>query len=270
MASAIVTESTLAFLGVSANKTSWGTMLRGSYDWGAATSGAWWYILVPGLCIVVGGDGVHAVRPGAGDGAQPATAEGGVMSLLELDDVSVTYRVAVRRRARRARGVAVLDAGEALGVAGESGSGKSTLAMALLRLLPRDARVTGRILLDGEDVLAMKWGRLRAVRWAAASIVFQGAQHGLNPVQRIGEQIAEPLLVHGMATPAEARRQGRRAAGAGRAAGLAGPQLPARAVRRPAAASDDRDGAGLLAAADHRRRADDRAGRDGAGTGARR
>lgn len=52
VASAIVTESTLAFLGVSANKTSWGTMLRGSYDWGAATSGAWWYILVPGLCIV--------------------------------------------------------------------------------------------------------------------------------------------------------------------------------------------------------------------------
>ena len=53
VASAIVTESTLAFLGVSANKTSWGTMLRGSYDWGAATAGAWWYILLPGLCIVL-------------------------------------------------------------------------------------------------------------------------------------------------------------------------------------------------------------------------
>ncbi|TDD53465.1 ABC transporter permease [Kribbella antibiotica] len=53
VASAIVTESTLAFLGVSANKTSWGTMLRGSYDWGAATAGAWWYILIPGLCIVL-------------------------------------------------------------------------------------------------------------------------------------------------------------------------------------------------------------------------
>ncbi|MEU8244708.1 ABC transporter permease [Nonomuraea sp. NPDC048916] len=52
VASAIVTESTLAFLGVSANKTSWGTMLRGSYDWGAANAGAWWYILIPGLCIV--------------------------------------------------------------------------------------------------------------------------------------------------------------------------------------------------------------------------
>ncbi|GAA3530982.1 ABC transporter permease [Nonomuraea rosea] len=53
VASAIVTESTLAFLGASANKTSWGTMLRGSYDYGAATEGAWWYILIPGLAILV-------------------------------------------------------------------------------------------------------------------------------------------------------------------------------------------------------------------------
>ncbi|MGI5268741.1 ABC transporter permease [Nonomuraea sp. CA-218870] len=52
VASAIVTESTLAFLGVTANKTSWGTMLRGSYDWNAAGQGAWWYILIPGLCIL--------------------------------------------------------------------------------------------------------------------------------------------------------------------------------------------------------------------------
>ncbi|MFD2356177.1 ABC transporter permease [Nonomuraea ferruginea] len=52
VASAIVTESTLAFLGVTANKTSWGTMLRGSYDWNAASYGAWWYILIPGLCIL--------------------------------------------------------------------------------------------------------------------------------------------------------------------------------------------------------------------------
>ncbi|NUW37711.1 ABC transporter permease [Nonomuraea sp. SMC257] len=52
VASAIVTESTLAFLGVSANKTSWGTMLRASYDFGAATAGAWWYIIIPGLCIL--------------------------------------------------------------------------------------------------------------------------------------------------------------------------------------------------------------------------
>ncbi|MEU6716073.1 ABC transporter permease [Nonomuraea sp. NPDC046802] len=53
VASAIVTESTLAFLGASSNKTSWGYMLRSSYDFGAATAGAWWYILIPGLAILV-------------------------------------------------------------------------------------------------------------------------------------------------------------------------------------------------------------------------
>ncbi|OUC93694.1 ABC transporter ATP-binding protein [Streptosporangium minutum] len=129
------------------------------------------------------------------------------MSLLQLRDVAVTYRAA-SGGVPAVRGISLdLAAGQALGVAGESGSGKSTLAMALLRLLPKDARVTGEILLDGEDVLTMKWGRLRAVRWASASVVFQGAQHALNPVRRIEDQIAEPLLVHGLATPAAARRK---------------------------------------------------------------
>jgi peptide/nickel transport system ATP-binding protein len=87
--------------------------------------------------------------------------------------------------------------GQTLGLAGESGSGKSTVAMSVLRLLPRSARVDGEILLDGEDVRTMSWGRLRAVRWASASIVFQGAMHSLNPVKRVGDQIAEPMRLHG-------------------------------------------------------------------------
>ncbi|WP_440071095.1 ABC transporter ATP-binding protein [Streptosporangium sp. OZ121] len=129
------------------------------------------------------------------------------MTLLELRDVAVTYRSAAGD-VPAVRGVSLaLAEGEALGVAGESGSGKSTLAMSLLRLLPRDALVSGEILLGGEDVLTMSWGRLRAVRWASASLVFQGAQHALNPVRRIGDQIAEPLRVHGMATGAAARRR---------------------------------------------------------------
>ena len=91
----------------------------------------------------------------------------------------------------------------------------------------------------------MKWGRVRAVRWAGASIVFQGAMHSLNAVHRIGDQIAEPILLHRKATPAGARKK------AGELLEQVGParrprgRVSARAVRRPAPARDDRDGAGL-------------------------
>ncbi|MFI5606617.1 nickel ABC transporter ATP-binding protein NikE [Amycolatopsis sp. NPDC051903] len=117
-------------------------------------------------------------------------------ALLELKNLGVTYRTG-GGDVPAVRGVDLrLEAGGTLGVAGESGSGKSTVAMSVLRLLPRSAEVSGEILLDGEDVTTMRWGRLRAVRWAEASVVFQGAMHALNPVRRIGEQIAEPLRLH--------------------------------------------------------------------------
>ncbi|MGM1061962.1 nickel ABC transporter ATP-binding protein NikE [Saccharothrix sp. Mg75] len=118
------------------------------------------------------------------------------MSLLELRDLSVRYRGADVDAVRSV--TLSLAAGETLGLAGESGCGKSTVAMSVLRLLPRDARVDGQVLLDGEDVRTMSWGRLRAVRWAAASVVFQGAMHALNPVHRVGDQIAEPMRLHGV------------------------------------------------------------------------
>ncbi|TLS40243.1 ABC transporter ATP-binding protein [Streptomyces montanus] len=124
--------------------------------------------------------------------------------LLEVRDLEVTYAGG----AAAVRGVNLtVDAGQKLGLAGESGCGKSTLALALLRLLPSRTRVSGEILLDGEDVLTMKWGRVRAVRWAGASIVFQGAMHSLNAVHRVGDQIAEPILLHRKATPAGARKK---------------------------------------------------------------
>lgn len=124
--------------------------------------------------------------------------------MLEVRDLSVTYAGG----AQAVRGVNLtVDAGRKLGIAGESGCGKSTLALALLRLLPARTKVTGEILLNGEDVLAMKWGQVRAVRWAGASIVFQGAMHSLNAVHRIGDQIAEPILLHKKATPAGAKKK---------------------------------------------------------------
>ncbi|MEV8392468.1 MULTISPECIES: ABC transporter ATP-binding protein [unclassified Streptomyces] len=126
-------------------------------------------------------------------------------TLLEIKDLHVTYGSGPAA-VPAVRGVDLtVESGRKLGIAGESGCGKSTLALALLRLLPASARLSGEILLDGEDVLTMRWGRLRAVRWAGASIVFQGAMHSLNAVHRIGDQIAEPVLLHRRTTPAAAR-----------------------------------------------------------------
>ncbi|MFJ2218119.1 ABC transporter ATP-binding protein [Streptomyces sp. NPDC101062] len=135
----------------------------------------------------------------------PQAGAGGAVSLLEVRNLRVTYGTGPRA-VPAVRGVDLtVEAGSKLGIAGESGCGKSTLALALLRLLPPAAKLSGEILLDGEDVLTMKWGRLRAVRWAGASIVFQGAMHSLNAVHRIGDQIAEPLLLHRRVTPGAAR-----------------------------------------------------------------
>lgn len=118
------------------------------------------------------------------------------MSLLELVDLRVTYR-SEHGGVPAVRGVDLtIERGETVGLAGESGCGKSTIAGAVLRLLPKDTLVEGAVLLGDEDVYAMKPGRLRAVRWTGAAIVFQGAMHSLNPVRRIGAQIEEAVLLH--------------------------------------------------------------------------
>jgi peptide/nickel transport system ATP-binding protein len=117
-------------------------------------------------------------------------------SLLEVRDLHVTYSTRAGDLPA-VRGVDLtLNRGETLGIAGESGCGKSTVATALLRLLPEGTRTSGEILLNGEDVMTMKPGRLRAVRWTGAAIVFQGAMHGLNPVRRVRWQIAEAIRLH--------------------------------------------------------------------------
>ena len=116
--------------------------------------------------------------------------------LLEVRDLSVTYGSG-QESVRAVRGVTfALEPGGTLGMAGESGCGKTTVALSLLRLLPASARLNGQILFKGEDVVELGWQRLRAVRWAQASVVFQGAMSALNPVRSIGQQICEPILLH--------------------------------------------------------------------------
>ena len=126
------------------------------------------------------------------------------MSVLSVRDLEVTYRTKAGPMPA-VRGVSLdIGKGEVLGLAGESGCGKSSIVNAILRLVPPGTTVTGEVLLNGEDVLTMKPGRLRAVRWTQASVVFQGAMHALNPVQRIGDQLAEAIVIHGQSRQREA------------------------------------------------------------------
>ncbi|MDV2989229.1 MAG: ABC transporter ATP-binding protein [Dehalogenimonas sp.] len=92
-----------------------------------------------------------------------------------------------------------IEAGKTLAVVGESGAGKSSLSLGMMRLLPNNAELpTGRIILDGIDCLKLSVNEFRRqVRWQKMSMVFQGALDSLHPVRRVGDQIAEPILLGG-------------------------------------------------------------------------
>lgn len=90
-----------------------------------------------------------------------------------------------------------LDYGKAVGIAGESGCGKTTTALSITKLLPDNAKIFGgEILFEQQDLLKIDEVNLRKKRWKDISIIFQGAMNALNPVMRIGEQIAEVVVLH--------------------------------------------------------------------------
>ena len=130
------------------------------------------------------------------------------MSLLEVQDLHVWFDLERGGELHAVQGVTFeLAAGERFGVVGESGCGKTTTILALMGLLPASASVSGRVLLDGENVLARGERSVAPYRWRDVAMVFQGAMNAFNPVKRVGEQIAEPMELHEIAEGRDARRR---------------------------------------------------------------
>ena len=112
--------------------------------------------------------------------------------LLEVADLSIAFNhhPAVKQISFRIR------AGETLGLVGESGSGKSATSLALLRLLPDTAQVSGKIRFGGEDLLALPEEAMRRHRGRNIAMIFQEPMTALNPVMPVGAQIAEAVQAH--------------------------------------------------------------------------
>lgn len=119
-------------------------------------------------------------------------------SLLRLEDLKLHFRI-TKGIVQAVDGVNFsMGHNEAVVVLGESGCGKSSLAKALLRLLPRNvAEYSGKVIVNGVDTMTMDDEEFRRnVRWSLMSLVPQAAMNSLNPVLKVGDQVAEPLMVH--------------------------------------------------------------------------
>ena len=136
----------------------------------------------------------HAATPSAGDGPADAVDAGGV---LQVEDLRVQYGTP-RGPIKAVDGVTfTLRPGERFGLVGESGSGKTTTAFALMRLIEPPGEITGgRALLDGVDLLKLSDEEMRQARFAQIALIPQGAMNSLNPVMRIGQQLADTIRAH--------------------------------------------------------------------------
>jgi peptide/nickel transport system ATP-binding protein len=128
--------------------------------------------------------------------------------LLDVRDLTVAFATA-RSQVKAVDGVSFhVNPGETLGLVGESGSGKSVTAFSILRLLQPPGKITGgQVLFEGRDLLQLSEPEMRRVRGARISLIFQEPMTALNPVMRVGDQIAEALTVHELAGAAQARQR---------------------------------------------------------------
>lgn len=117
-------------------------------------------------------------------------------ALLSLKNVNVGYKT-LTGTVYAANDINLdLYESDALGIVGESGSGKSTLAMGVLDLLADNAKVTGKAIFNGKNLIGLSEKEMRAIRWREISVVFQKSMNSFSPVYKIGEQIYDIYKVH--------------------------------------------------------------------------
>jgi peptide/nickel transport system ATP-binding protein len=130
------------------------------------------------------------------------------VSVLQVEDLHVWFDLSRGGELHAVQGVSFeVEEGDRFGLVGESGCGKTTTILALMGLLPANASVAGRVLLDGRDLLERGEQTVSPHRWVDLAMVFQGAMNAFNPVKRIGDQIVEPMELHEVAEGREARRR---------------------------------------------------------------
>jgi oligopeptide transport system ATP-binding protein len=116
--------------------------------------------------------------------------------LLSVRDLTVSFRLPAGAMTAVDRVSFDVVPGEVLGIVGESGSGKSQILFSLMGLLASNGTIGGQAILDGQDLLAMSPRALDEVRGVTMSMIFQDPMTSLNPYQRVGDQLAEGLIVH--------------------------------------------------------------------------
>ncbi len=231
LSTAILVESGLAFLGLGdPTRPSWGTMLNFAFDRNAVSNGAWWFFLPPGLaivwvslgCVLLGNVLEEMLNPRlAGHNLEPeqkilakknsqvqqaksgSTAAGFAdkkEALLKVSHLSVEFVGSEGQISRALEDVSFeVYPGQTLGLVGESGCGKTTTLLSIMRLLPATAQITsGQVLYRGVDLLGLSVKEMRTHRWKDIAIIFQGAMNALNPVTKVGEQVREAILLHGL------------------------------------------------------------------------
>jgi peptide/nickel transport system ATP-binding protein len=131
------------------------------------------------------------------------------MAILEVRNLSVNYLTDNGIALHAVEGVSFsLEQGRSLGLVGESGCGKTTAMLGVLRLLPAEGRIiSGEVRYEGVDLLRLSEREMRRYRWNRMAIVFQGAMNALNPVRKVGDQIAEAIMLHRAATDKRAASQ---------------------------------------------------------------